>query len=394
MEGIVQGEETSRTIRPPDAESGDSQISAQLQLHKQTFMGVCKSRDRHRLEDVCGSRQRTPARPRTTGASTPNGMSFRSFFSSSPEPETGRHLFVFRFLSRTGPPRPAVALSEHGRTDQPVLRPPGNVAGAESCAIPSGVTSLPQLLQVALNRPLPRPTCRLEIRNSEGLVRGQLGHRRRYYMFGRRHGHPVHHREHAPHREAAPPALTRTDLRPRRAAPARRKKPFSISEEGQWKSPSTGRCPVEQCWNRASTRCRPAFPLAGETAVATNHPVVPQDNISEFLDKGVGAPARLELYRPTIPQIMGRSSSHDRSQAVPRREGSLLTLEVQNTYETVHGEFVLPSEPGLSRRAVTSLRHTLPRAPRSDRRGRSWRSSRKCTSSPKHRLWFMEPERP
>ena len=79
--------------------------------------------------------------------------------------------------------------------------------------------------------------------------------------------------------------------------------------------------------------------------LVADHPVVPQDNISEFLDRVWARLPASELYEPDeFLKIMGpifQPATYDPKLFLDE-EGSLLTLEVQNTYETVHGEFVLP----------------------------------------------------
>lgn len=86
------------------------------------------------------------------------------------------------------------------------------------------------------------------------------------------------------------------------------------------------------------------FPALIKELVA-NHPTVPQDNLSEFLDRVWARLPASELYEPEeflkIMEPIFQPATYDPKLFLDE-EGSLLTLEVQNTYETVHGEFTLP----------------------------------------------------
>lgn len=75
-------------------------------------------------------------------------------------------------------------------------------------------------------------------------------------------------------------------------------------------------------------------------------------------------------------------------------EGSLLTLEVQNTYETIHGEFVLSGpNPDSDRQLCVYEGQTFRCAATSRKKPtcfRNWQEMHFQMRTP--RMWFMEPE--
>ena len=101
VEGIVQGEDFQNYAPHLLFNLNDSQITHSCNCHE-AFMGVCRHVAAMALRlssdlDKSAGTSEEPQKPAVEWR-----QSFRSFFSSSLEPETGRHYFIFRFFPEPG----------------------------------------------------------------------------------------------------------------------------------------------------------------------------------------------------------------------------------------------------------------------------------------------------
>ena len=101
VEGIVQGEDFQNYSPHLMLNPGDSQISYNCNCHE-AFMGVCRHVAATALKMFADLDKDYGAPEEPQRLNTEWRQSFRSFFSSSLEPETGRHYFIFRFYPEPG----------------------------------------------------------------------------------------------------------------------------------------------------------------------------------------------------------------------------------------------------------------------------------------------------
>ena len=174
------------------------------------------------------------------------------------------------------------------------------------------------------------------------------------------------------------------------------KKPFSISEEDS-EITFHGQMPLWVCWNQSFYPVQTSLSPSLVKQLVADHPVVPQDNISEFLDRVWARLPASELYEPDeFLKIMGpifQPATYDPKLFLDE-EGSLLTLEVQNTYETVHGEFILPGpNPDFQTGSYVFEGHTfLVRRDQTEEAALMAQLAEMHFQPRSNKLWFMEPE--
>ena len=197
VEGIVQGEDFQNYSPHLMLNPGDSQISYNCNCHE-AFMGVCRHVAATALKMFADLDKDYGAPEEPQRLNTEWRQSFRSFFSSSLEPETGRHYFIFRFYP------------EPGRLIVALFRARQNKTGLSSVftAAMFFIAMLRPVSPAPAGRPPDRPLPRLLRAPDRNSGRPRfvvlLGHPPRILHVLERHGHPVHHREHAAHREAPP----------------------------------------------------------------------------------------------------------------------------------------------------------------------------------------------
>ena len=140
VEGIVQGEDFQNYSPHLMLNPGDSQISYNCNCHE-AFMGVCRHVAATALKMFADLDKDYGAPEEPQRLNTEWRQSFRSFFSSSLEPETGRHYFIFRFYPEPG--RLIVALFRARQNKTGLSSVHQERLWSRSCAIPSGAISLP-----------------------------------------------------------------------------------------------------------------------------------------------------------------------------------------------------------------------------------------------------------
>ncbi len=174
------------------------------------------------------------------------------------------------------------------------------------------------------------------------------------------------------------------------------KKPFCISEEDS-EITFHGQMPLWVCWNQSFYPVQTSLSPSLVKQLVATRPVVPQDSISEFLDRVWARLPASELYEPDeFLKIMGpifQPATYDPKLFLDE-EGSLLTLEVQNTYETVHGEFILPGpNPDFQTGSYVFEGHTfLVRRDQTEEAALMAQLAEMHFQPRSNKLWFMEPE--
>ena len=273
-------------------------------------------------------------------ANTEWRQTFRNFFSTELEPEAGRHYLVFRFYPE--PERLQVAF----------FRARQNKSGLSTVQNP---VSLEQIIRnpdwSELSPNLPKVCKQVE------QYIGYEGHRvelpdglltwffrsiaNEYYLFWRDDENPVRF-EDKTMRLMLKPKLSDQGLSFDVMLGREGKPPFSILGHEIY---FYGQLPLWVCWNKSFYPVQTGLSPSLIQELVLHTPVIPQNDIAEFLDRvWTKLPASdlheqeefLEHMKPIfVPAVFNPKLFLD-------EEGSLLTLQIQNVYETEYGEIILP----------------------------------------------------
>ncbi len=158
-----------------------------------------------------------------------------------------------------------------------------------------------------------------------------------------------------------------------------------------------GHCPLWLCWQRTFYPVDTALPTALVQDILNSPPVIPQENLSEFLDRVWSRMPAGDVHNQDeflnqmmpifVPAVYTPKLFLD-------EEGSLLTLEVQNIYETIHGEFSMPGpNPDFQTGSYSFENSTyLIRRHQEEEASLTNLLSEMRFQQRSSRLWFLEPE--
>ena len=332
----------------------------------------------------------TPAKPRTEWR-----QSFRTFFSTALDPEPGRHYLIFRFHPEPG--RLLVALFR-GRQNKSGLSTVHNEITLEQILRnPEWCEMSPQLPVVAqqLGQYLDYYGHRIEI--PDGLVSWFFwAIRREYYLFWKDSDYPCRIESTAMGLKLRP-RYTDDGLNFDVMLNREGKAPFSILGEGADETTFHGQMPMWVCWNKAFFPVQTSLNPQLVQDLVRVPPAIPQEDISEFLDRVWTRLPSSDLYaQEEFLQIM--EPVFQPARYCPKlfldEEGSLLTLEVQNTYETAHGEFYLPGpNPDFQTGSYPFEGSTYLIRRHQDEETELMQLLADMRFQPRsNRLWFLEPE--
>jgi non-specific serine/threonine protein kinase len=267
-------------------------------------------------------------------------QTFRAFFATDPEPEAGRHYFIYRFHP------------EHGRLQVAFYRARQNK---------SGISQVHQ--DITLEQIIKNPDWS-EMSPFLPMVAEQIGHNldyyghrvdippgllswffwsigKEYYLYWRDTEQPVRI-ENKTMRLQLAPVLGDEGLSFDILLGADGKQPFSIMGREIF---FYGRLPLWVCWNRGFYPVQTGLSPDVIQEMVQNPPLIPTADVSEFLDRVWsnlpvsdlhGHDEFLERMRPFfVPAVYNPKLFLD-------EEGSLLTLQIQNVYDTEHGEITVP----------------------------------------------------
>lgn len=158
-----------------------------------------------------------------------------------------------------------------------------------------------------------------------------------------------------------------------------------------------GQMPLWVCYNHAFYPVQTGLHPNMVRNLIFERPVVPHDEISEFLDRVWTKLPSSELYEPqqflkTMEPVFQPATYNPK--LFLDEEGSLLTLEIDNIYETKHGEFTLPGpNPDFQTGSYTYTGQTyLVRRHHEEEIQLMNELSNMQFQSRSNRLWFLEPE--
>jgi superfamily II DNA or RNA helicase len=277
-----------------------------------------------------------PARPHAEWRQT-----FRSYFSTEPDPEAGKHYLLYRFYP------------EHGRLQVAFFRARQNKSGISQ--VQNEIT-LAQLVEnpdwCEMSPALP------EVAEQIGHFLDYWGHRvelppglhswffraikSEYYLYLRDSDQPVRI-ERKPMQLRLSPALSEEGLSFDILIAREGKVPFSI--KGEEEVYFYGRLPLWIYWQQAFYPVQTGLEPVLIQELVAQHPIIPHADVSEFLDRVWtkipmsdlhGQEDFLERMAPIF------ASAEYNPKLYLDEEGSLLTLKIQNVYETGEGEVILP----------------------------------------------------
>ena len=330
--------------------------------------------------------------------------SFRNFFGGTFEPETGRHYFLFRFYPEPGRLSVAFFRARQNKTGLSSVRQ--EITLDHILRNPEWCEHSPELPQVVrqIAQYLDYYGHRVEI--PDGLLSWFFwAIRNEDYLYWQDTEIPCRI-ESSPMALKLRPHLDEEGLRFDVMLQREGKQPFSIVDDDDESETGPahrgcatfhGQMPLWVCWNQGFYPVQTCLHHEVIQSLVHDGPLVPQEDISEFLDRVWTRLPSSELYEQDeflkIMEPAFQPATYNPKLFLDE-EGSLLTLEVQNIYETVHGEFTLPG-PNPDFQTGSYIFEGKTFLIRRDQKEESSLISQLADMrfQPRStRLWFMEPE--
>jgi len=336
LEGRIQGED----FQVYNSEIGLNLDSGIINYHcncPESFTGICKHIGATALKFLAGLRddagQDVPI-PRTDWRHT-----FRLYFATELEPEPGQHYLVYRFFP------------ESGRLQVEFYRARQNKTGLSTVLNPVTLEQIirnPNWCEISPQLP--------DVLTQVGYSLDYFGHRveippglmtwffwsikNEYYLFLEDTEQPVRV-ETTPMRLQLSPKLSGDGLGFDIMLGREGKLPFSIAGEKVY---FYGQLPLWVCWKNGFYPVQTGLHPALVQELVSENPIIPHSEISEFLDRVWTGIHTSDLYGHE--EFLERMSpifvpAHFNPKLYLDEEGSLLTLQIQNIYETEHGEITL-----------------------------------------------------
>lgn len=306
-----------------------------------SFSGACRhvAATALKLLDSLEVKQESPeqlSRPRTDWR-----QAFRSFFSTEIDPEAGRHYLILRFYPEPG--RLQVAFFR-ARQNKSGLSTVHNEITLQQIIDSQDVCELsPMLPHVATLIAQHEDYSGHRVTIPDGLLTWFLWSvRKEYYLFWEDTDSPcrIEHRTmqlrfRPDFREDM--GLTFEVLLHREGKP-------TVSIQGT-DTTFHGQMPLWVCWQHSFYPVYSTIDSSLVQELTRNPLAVPQEDISEFLDRVWSRLPSSALFgqddflRRMEPYFVPAAYN---PKLFLDEEGSLLTLQIQNVYETIHGEFTMP----------------------------------------------------
>lgn len=392
-EGVVQGEDFQNYAPRLTINTAENTLSHICNCHD-AFSGVCRHVAAAALKLHADLDKDYGAPPEMPRPKSDWRQSFRNFFSNSLEPEVGRHYLIFRFFPEQGRLLTALFRARQNKTGLSSVHQETSLE--QILRNPEWCEHSPQLIKVIqqIGHYLDYYGHRIEI--PEGLVSWFFwAIRREYYLYWRDTDIPCNIVS-TPMSLKLRPYLDDEGLHFEVLLQREGKKPFAITED-EGEITFHGQMPLWVCWNQSFYPVQTSLSPTLVKELVANHPNVPQENIPEFLDRVWARLPASELYEPDdflkIMEPIFQPATYNPKLFLDE-EGSLLTLEVQNVYETVHGEFTLPGpNPDFQTGGYVFEGHTfLVRRDQVEEAALMAQLAEMRFQQRSNKLWFMEPE--
>ena len=405
VEGTVQGEDFQAYKPTLTFNLGDQRVDPACNC-MESSTGPCRHMAAVALKFLA-SLATTEGEPEADQKPRPEWrQSFRNFFGGTFEPETGRHYFLFRFYPEPGRLSVAFFRARQNKTGLSSVRQ--EITLDHILRNPEWCEHSPELPKVVkqIAPYLDYYGPRVEI--PDGLLS--------WFFWAIRHEDYLYWKDsEIPCRiESATmalklrPSLDEEGLRFDVMLQREGKPPFSIldeepDEDGEAPVPAResatfhGQMPLWVCWNQGFYPVQTCLHHEVIQSLVHAGPVIPQEDIPEFLDRVWTRLPSSELYEQDeflkVMEPVFQPASYNPKLFLDE-EGSLLTLEVQNVYETIHGEFTLPGpNPDFQTGSYVFEGQTfLVRRDQEEENNLLTQLADMRFQPRSNRLWFMEPE--
>ncbi|MEW5771920.1 MAG: SNF2-related protein [Thermodesulfobacteriota bacterium] len=319
-------------------------------------------------------------------------QTFRSYFSTELEPEAGKHYLIYRFHPEPG--RLQVTFHRARQNKSGLSTVHADITLEQIIKNPDWCEISPRLPEVAaqLAHFLDFSGHRVDL--PAGLLNWFFwAIKDEYYLFWRDTDQPVR-MESKTMRLTLSPDFSEEGLSFDVLLSREGKLPFSIRGQEVY---FYGQVPIWVCWRQGLYPVQTGLSPDIIKALAESPPVIPNSDIAEFLDRVwtrlpssdlSGQSAFIEKMRPFFVPATYRPKLY------LDEEGSLLTLQVQNTYETEHGEVVVPGpNPDLQTGSYQSSGRSYLILRDQEAEGALTTRLQNMNFQPRSTaIWFLEPE--
>ncbi len=322
-------------------------------------------------------------------------QSFRAFFSTDVEPEPGRHYLIFRFHPEPG--RLLVAFFRGRQNKSGLSSVHTEITLEHLLRNPEWCELSPQLPLVArqIGQHLDYYGHRIEI--PEGLVSWFFWAVRKEYYLLWRDSDKNCRIESTPFALKLKPHLADDGFSFEVLLQREGRQPLSIMDAQEEEITFHGQMPLWVCYNHRFYPVQTGLYPSLVHDLVYARPQVPQEEISEFLDRVWTRLPSTELFEPEkflkLMEPVFQPATYNPKLFLDE-EGSLLTLEIENIYETMHGEFLLGGpNPEFQTGSYTYGGGTyLVRRHQEGESGLLNTLAEMGFQSRSNKLWFLEPE--
>ena len=339
IEGQIQGED----FQVYSAELGLNLDEGTVNYYcncPDSFSGVCRHVSATALK-LYRSFENSGQDDETAVTRTDWRQTFRPYFATPPEPEAGRHYYIFRFYPEPG--RLQVEFFRARQNKSGLSQVQNEISLEQIINNPDWSEVSPRLPVVAeqLGRYLDYEGHRVDL--PEGLMNWFFWTiRDEFYLFWRDTEQPVRIESKTMRLQLSPKLSEDQGLTFEVLLGREGKVPLSIAGQEVY---FYGRLPIWACWKQGFYPVQSGLPPEIIRELVDNPPAIDRSDVSEFLDRVWtklptsdlhGHEQFLEQMHPLfVPAEYNPKLYLD-------EEGSLLTMRVENTYDTEHGEIALP----------------------------------------------------
>ena len=346
VQGVIQGEDLQVYNPALDLTLTDRSVRHQCNC-PDAFTGICRHVGALALRLIEELRKEQGETVENTPPAADWKHSFHNFFSTAMEPEPGRHYLIFRFEPEPG--RLLISFFR-GRQNKSGLSSVHNeITLQQIIQNPEWSEFSPQLPHVArqIGQHLDYYGHRVEI--PAGLTSWFFwAVRNEYYLLWKDTDKPCRI-ESAPFALKLKPNLDDAGFSFDVMLKREGRRPLSLrpedEEEGAEAVTFHGQMPLWVCYQHNFYPVQTCLHPSLVANLIYERPVVPHEEISEFLDRVWTRLPASELYEPQkflkMMEPVFQPAVYN-PKLFLGEEGSLLTLEITNIYETIHGEFILP----------------------------------------------------
>ncbi len=327
---------------------------------------------------------------------------FRSFYTRNVDPETSHHYFLFQFYPEVG--RISVAFFRARQNKAGLSGVRQEITVAQILENPDWCDQSPELPHILslIAQHLDYQGHKVEI--PDGLLSWFLwAIRKEYYLFWQDTELPFRI-EDTTMRLKLRPSMDENELKFDVLLQREGKEPFSILEEEHYQDDYFhhsvsfhGQMPLWLCWRQSLYPVQTCLSHEIIHDLVAKPPIIPSAEVPEFIDRVWTQLPASELYEQDeflrIMEPIFQPAVYNPKLYLDE-EGSLLTLEVQNIYETVHGEFAMtgPNPDFQTGSYIFEGKTFLVRRNQAEESVLIQQLSDMRFQPRSNRLWFMEPE--